>query len=82
MNDDKSLGRNFLILSIADDPSNVTDAFLDTSNRRLITTQTSGYTRAWNYNNGQLLRTFNKGTSKEVVAGVYVQQGTYKYAYY
>eukprot|EP00730_Choanoeca_flexa_P005469 TRINITY_DN11952_c0_g1_i7.p1 TRINITY_DN11952_c0_g1~~TRINITY_DN11952_c0_g1_i7.p1 ORF type:complete len:1165 (+),score=193.90 TRINITY_DN11952_c0_g1_i7:77-3571(+) len=73
-----ALNFEFNVNDTAEDPAELTDAFMDASGRRLMTTQSSGYTYAWNYNNGQLLRVFDKGSTKDVIAGLYVQQGNYK----
>ncbi|EDQ91745.1 uncharacterized protein MONBRDRAFT_31195 [Monosiga brevicollis MX1] len=55
--------------------SDLTHMVLDASDRRLVTAQANGSLRIWNYNNGQLLRTLDKGTSLEVMRVAYVTHG-------
>lgn len=61
------------------DGSEVTAACFDDSMRRLITGSKSGSLKMWNFNNGQLLKVFDKGNKEEISDVTYVNVGDEKY---
>jgi len=54
-----------------EEAAGITSFVLDATCGRLITGQTNGRVTAWNYNNGQRLRSYDQGSGKEITDLVY-----------